>query len=87
MRSRIRIWLFFRVSSLLPGRGVSWSGFEAGDKVALFGVGPVGLLTAYSAILRGPARVYSIDCVEDRLELAASIGAIPINFIKGEPSA
>lgn len=31
--------------------------------------------------------MYSIDSVEDRLELAASIGAIPINFTKGEPSA
>ncbi|KAJ5509714.1 hypothetical protein N7527_011857 [Penicillium freii] len=67
--------------------GISWSGFEAGDKVAIFGAGPVGLLAAYSAILRGASRVYSIDCVEDRLALAASIGAIPINFTKGEPSA
>jgi threonine dehydrogenase-like Zn-dependent dehydrogenase len=67
--------------------GVTWSGFEAGDKIAIFGAGPVGLLAAYSAILRGASRVYSIDSVEDRLELAASIGAIPINFTKGEPSA
>lgn len=67
--------------------GVSWSGFEAGDKIAIFGAGPVGLLAAYSAILRGASRVYSIDSVENRLELAASIGAIPINFTKGEPSA
>ncbi|KAJ5094610.1 hypothetical protein N7456_010471 [Penicillium angulare] len=67
--------------------GVTWSGFEAGDKIAIFGAGPVGLLAAYSAILRGASRVYSIDSVEERLELAASIGAIPINFTKGEPSA
>ncbi|KAE8377270.1 hypothetical protein BDV26DRAFT_305009 [Aspergillus bertholletiae] len=67
--------------------GVTWSGFEAGDTIAIFGAGPVGLLAAYSAILRGASRVYSIDSVEDRLELAASIGAIPINFTKGEPSA
>lgn len=67
--------------------GVTWSGFEAGDKVAVFGAGPVGLLAAYSAILRGASRVYSVDSVEGRLELAASIGAIPINFTKGEPSA
>ncbi|EHA27220.1 hypothetical protein ASPNIDRAFT_137005 [Aspergillus niger ATCC 1015] len=58
--------------------GVTWSGFEAGDRVAIFGAGPVGLLAAYSAILRGASH---------RLELAASIGAIPIDFTKGEPSA
>ncbi|KAE8329692.1 hypothetical protein BDV39DRAFT_202639 [Aspergillus sergii] len=67
--------------------GVTWSGFKAGDTIAIFGAGPVGLLAAYSAILRGASQVYSIDSVEDRLELAASIGAIPINFTKGDPSA
>ncbi|RAH81513.1 GroES-like protein [Aspergillus japonicus CBS 114.51] len=40
--------------------GVSWSGFEAGDTMAIFGAGPVGLLAAYSALLRGASRVYSI---------------------------
>ncbi|KAJ4332253.1 hypothetical protein N0V95_009708 [Ascochyta clinopodiicola] len=60
--------------------GVSWSGFQPGDSVAVFGAGPVGLLTAYSAVLRGASRVYSVDYVQARLDLAASIGAIPINF-------
>jgi threonine dehydrogenase-like Zn-dependent dehydrogenase len=67
--------------------GLTWSGFQAGDTVAIFGAGPVGLLAAYSAIIRGASRVYSIDRIEERLEAAASIGAIPINFTKGEPSA
>jgi threonine dehydrogenase-like Zn-dependent dehydrogenase len=66
--------------------GVTWSGFQPGDTVAIFGAGPVGLLAAYSAILRGASRVYSVDSVEERLEVAVSIGAIPINFTKGEPS-
>lgn len=38
--------------------GVTWSGFETGDKIAIFGTGPVGLLAAYSEILRGASRVY-----------------------------
>ncbi|KAJ5512282.1 Alcohol dehydrogenase superfamily zinc-type [Penicillium fimorum] len=67
--------------------GVTWSGFQAGDKIAIFGAGPVGLLAAYSAILRGASRVYCVDSVQQRLDLAVSIGAIPINFTKGEPSA
>jgi threonine dehydrogenase-like Zn-dependent dehydrogenase len=60
--------------------GVTWSGFTPGDSVAVFGAGPVGLLAAYSAVLRGASRVYSVDYVQERLDLAASIGAIPINF-------
>ncbi|KAL2833903.1 hypothetical protein BDW59DRAFT_179519 [Aspergillus cavernicola] len=65
--------------------GVTWSGFEAGDSVAVFGAGPVGLLAAYSAILRGASRVYSVDRVQNRLDLAESIGAIPINFNESDP--
>lgn len=66
--------------------GATWSGFEAGDRIAIFGARPVGLLVVYSAILYGASQVYSIDSVEDRLELAASIRAIPINFMKSKPS-
>lgn len=64
---------------------LDWSGFQPGDTVAVFGSGPVGLLAAYSALLRGASRVYSIDHVPMRLERAASIGAIPINFAESDP--
>ncbi|RDW89923.1 Alcohol dehydrogenase protein [Aspergillus mulundensis] len=67
--------------------GVTWSGFEPGDTIAVFGAGPVGLLAAYSALLRGASRVYSIDRVRNRLSLAESIGAIPINFEDADPVA
>ncbi|KAI0166722.1 putative alcohol dehydrogenase [Hypoxylon sp. FL1284] len=71
-------------------RCVDFSGFQAGDIVAVFGAGAVGLLCAYSAILRGAAKVYVIDHVRSRLDKAASIGAIPIDFTaygKGGPAA
>ncbi|KAK1721116.1 hypothetical protein BDP67DRAFT_540689 [Colletotrichum lupini] len=64
---------------------VTRSGFEPGDTVAVFGAGPVGLLAAYSAILRGASRVYSADHVPMRHEKAASIGAVPINFMDSDP--
>lgn len=67
--------------------GLEYASFEPGDTVAVFGAGPVGLLTAYCAILRGAAKVYSIDHIQDRLYKAASMGAVPIDFTKGEPSA
>ncbi|KAK4120731.1 hypothetical protein N657DRAFT_658365 [Parathielavia appendiculata] len=52
----------------------------AGGSVAVFGAGPTGLMCAYPAILRGASTVYAIDHVRDRLDKAACIGAIPIDF-------
>ena len=45
----------------------------------------MGLLCAYSALLRGATRVYIVDHVPARLAKAASIGAIPINFKDDDP--
>lgn len=61
--------------------------FRVGEEGKLTITGPVGLLCAYSAILRGASKVYSIDHVPMRLEKARSIGAIPIDFTKGDPVA
>lgn len=64
--------------------GVSLSGFQPGESIVIFGGGPVGLMAAYSAILRGASEVYSVDRVPERLAKAQSIGAIPINFDKAD---
>lgn len=64
---------------------LDYAGFQAGDSVAVFGTGPVGLMAAYSATLRGASRVYSVDYVPDRLRLAESIGSVPINFRDADP--
>ena len=64
---------------------LDFAGFQPGDTVAVFGAGPVGLMAAYSAILRGASTVYSVDYVPDRLHLAEFIGAIPINFRDADP--
>ncbi|EOD45915.1 putative alcohol dehydrogenase superfamily zinc-containing protein [Neofusicoccum parvum UCRNP2] len=64
---------------------LDFAGFQPGDTIAVFGAGPVGLLAAYSATLRGASKVYSVDHVPQRLEKAASIGAIPINFFESDP--
>lgn len=65
---------------------ITQTSFQPGDSVAIYGAGPVGLLAAYSAIFRGAIKVYSIDHVEARLARAESIGAIPIDLRKGDPS-
>ena len=59
---------------------------RTGKAVAIFGAGPVGLLAAYSSILKGASEVYSVDKSEERLKRAESIGAFPINFKDGDPS-
>ena len=57
-----------------------------GDSVAIFGAGTIGLLAAYSALhLRGAAEVYVVDTIASRLAKAEEIGAIPIDFGRGDP--
>jgi threonine dehydrogenase-like Zn-dependent dehydrogenase len=63
---------------------VEISGFQAGESIAVFGAGPVGLMAAYSAALRGASNIYVVDRVPERLEAARNIGAIPIDFTKGD---
>ncbi|KAI0259788.1 hypothetical protein BC834DRAFT_903977 [Gloeopeniophorella convolvens] len=66
--------------------GVELSGFKPGESIAVFGAGPVGLMAAYSATLRGAAEVYVVDHVPERLRKAEEIGCIPINLSKGDPA-
>jgi threonine dehydrogenase-like Zn-dependent dehydrogenase len=56
-----------------------------GESVAIYGGGPVGLFAAYSAILKGASKVMIVDRLKDRLALAESIGAIPIDDSKESP--
>ncbi|MEV0054484.1 glutathione-independent formaldehyde dehydrogenase [Saccharopolyspora shandongensis] len=56
-----------------------------GESVVVYGAGPVGLMAAYSALLRGAARVFCVDRVPERLAKAEEIGATPIDFSAGDP--
>ncbi|MEW2492901.1 glutathione-independent formaldehyde dehydrogenase [Streptomyces nodosus] len=57
-----------------------------GESVAVYGAGPVGLMSAYSALLRGASKVFCVDRVAERLAKAEEIGAVPIDFTKGDPA-
>lgn len=62
----------------------AWHGCELaevdeGSVVGVWGCGPVGLSIQRLSFFRGAKKVYAIDRDEDRLELARSFGAIPIN--------
>lgn len=58
---------------------------QPGCTVAIFGAGPVGLLAAHSAFIRGASQVFVVDQSEDRLAIAEKLGAIAINFTDGDP--
>ncbi|KAF9884412.1 hypothetical protein FE257_001812 [Aspergillus nanangensis] len=77
---------FILLADIFPTgwHGIEISGFQPGDSVAVFGAGPVGLMAAYSAQLRGAARVYVVDRVPERLKAAERIGSIAVDFTKGD---
>lgn len=50
--------------------GIDWGQVKGGETVAIFGAGPVGLMAAKSAWLRGAGRVVIIDTVQYRLDKA-----------------
>ncbi|WP_431882466.1 alcohol dehydrogenase catalytic domain-containing protein [Micromonospora gifhornensis] len=58
---------------------------RAGDTVAVFGAGTIGLLAAYAAGLLGARTVYSVDHVDARLGKAEELGAVPVDFRQGDP--
>lgn len=57
---------------------------RAGDTVAVWGCGPVGLLTVTCLTMLGAGRVIAIDRVPERLEMARRAGAETIDESQGE---
>jgi threonine dehydrogenase-like Zn-dependent dehydrogenase len=58
---------------------------KPGNTVAVFGCGPVGQFAILSAFLMGAARVFAVDRIPSRLEVARSQGAEAINFEEDDP--
>jgi len=55
-----------------------------GETVTVMGAGPVGLMAAYSAMIKGAAKVFVVDRVPSRLALAEKIGAIAVSLSDGD---
>ncbi|HEY1449654.1 MAG TPA: zinc-binding dehydrogenase, partial [Solirubrobacteraceae bacterium] len=66
--------------------GAALADVQPGESVAVYGAGPVGLLAAYSALIRGASRVFVVDRLVDRLAKAEEIGCIPIDFDERDPA-
>ena len=50
--------------------GIDWGEVSGGETVAIFGAGPVGIMAAKSAWLRGAAKVIIVDTLQYRLDKA-----------------
>jgi len=78
---------FTMLSDIFPTgwHGTVLAGLQPGDDVAVHGAGPVGLMAAHSALIRGAARVFVVDKEPDRLALAEKIGAVSVDLSAGDP--
>jgi alcohol dehydrogenase len=66
--------------------GAEGGGVRAGDAVAVFGEGPIGLAASLGARLRGAALIVGVDVVGQRLELARRFGVTAtLNVRDGDP--
>lgn len=66
--------------------GTELANLQPGESVAIYGAGPVGLMAAYSAKIKGASEIYSVDRVPSRLDLAREYcDATPINFEEADP--
>jgi threonine dehydrogenase-like Zn-dependent dehydrogenase len=54
--------------------------------VAVIGCGPVGLCTIMAARALGAGTVLAVDMVPERLALAESLGAVPVNSSEVDPA-
>jgi 2-desacetyl-2-hydroxyethyl bacteriochlorophyllide A dehydrogenase len=64
---------------------IAHAGAKAGDTVAVLGLGPVGLCAVQAAREAGAARVFAIDSIAARLEMAKRFGATPLHLDEDDP--
>jgi threonine dehydrogenase-like Zn-dependent dehydrogenase len=58
---------------------------KPGHTVAIFGCGPVGQFAIASAKLMNAGRIFAVDSIASRLDMAKNQGAEAINFAKEDP--
>ena len=61
------------------------AGIKPGDSIVIYGAGPVGLMAALSASIKGASKIMLVDQHPDRLKLAKDLGAIAIDQSDGDP--
>ena len=78
---------YVMLSDILPTgwHATELAGLLPGETVAVYGAGPVGLMAAHSAVIKGASRVFVVDSHDDRLDLAKRLGATPIDLRRCDP--
>jgi threonine dehydrogenase-like Zn-dependent dehydrogenase len=77
---------FVYLSDVLPTawQAVEYAAVPQGGTVAVLGLGPIGQMSARIALHRGASRVFGIDLVEERLEMARRHGVEALNLEEHE---
>ena len=72
---------FVYLSDVLPTawQAVEWADIPEGGSVAVFGLGPIGLMSARIAKARGAGTVIGVDLVTERLALAERSGIVTVD--------
>jgi len=80
---------YVMLSDILPTgyHGTELARVGMGESVVIWGAGPVGLMAALSAALRGADQVFVVDRQPDRLRLVEKIGATAIDDSASPTSA
>jgi threonine dehydrogenase-like Zn-dependent dehydrogenase len=65
--------------------GADMAGIKPGHTVAIFGCGPVGQFAIASAKLMDAGRIFAIDAIDSRLEMAKNQDAEVIDFAEEDP--
>jgi threonine dehydrogenase-like Zn-dependent dehydrogenase len=76
------------LSDVLPTawQAVEYAAVPAGGTVAVYGLGPIGQMSARIARHRGAGRVFGVDLVPERLQMAARHGVEPVDADEGNPA-
>ena len=76
------------LSDVLPTawQAVGYAAIPDGGSVAVYGLGPIGQMSARIALHQGAGRVFGVDLVPERLEMAARHGIEPIDVRDGDPA-
>ncbi len=76
---------YVMLSDILPTgyHATELAGVQPGESVVIYGAGPVGLMAACAAAVKGASQVMVVDTHKDRLQLAERLGAIAIDDTEG----
>lgn len=63
------------------------SRLQAGETVAVYGVGGLGTSAIQLALVMGALQVFAVDIASEKLEVARRLGAVPVDATAGDPVA